>query len=417
MFQGLLFILVAAQHVTATTSSSRPLTVCDPTSSPGCTDWTRGGGATSSVLTSVGQSILGVATANASMGGAIALGAGAVASNFYAIAIGKEAVADGKWSAALSQNSIAFGSSSVSIGAYSNASGRSSTTLGNGGKASGAYATTIGPLNSAPGQSGIAMGDTTVAKCGATAQSDGLFGSCVAAGTALTNNELQAFAISGNIHGRNVHIFGADERLSSNIAPADITASLQRIEQINVVVRSPSLHACLGLGREDVSECVSERSVALLSQQVSTVMPRAVHKQRSNGAGGISIALLEAGNLASKEDEKEEESSGRLRDTRLILEKIDNLQGVSKLRNPISLSSLPPFSLSLTPHFSSRCSLRAPPTAAPARVNRTRCPRAARRDDWRGAGPRKAAARPRSKDRGASERNPNATSTSNQLGT
>ena len=63
------------------------------------------------------------------------------------------------------------------------------------------------------------MGYSTVANCGATEPSN--WQACVAMGFNINNTESEALAVSGNVHARNVKIFGADQRLVQNITDAD----------------------------------------------------------------------------------------------------------------------------------------------------------------------------------------------------
>ena len=132
------------------------------------------------------------------------------------------------------------------------------------------------------GQYSTTMGWDTTTKCGHNATVNGY---CVAMGTGVTNTENEALVNSGNIHAKNVQLFGADARLSTNVTDADPAALLANIEKIKVVTREPSDVYCKHQGRDPAS-CAADRAVGLLAQQVGEVIPEAV-------GSGASLTLVD----------------------------------------------------------------------------------------------------------------------------
>ena len=67
---------------------------------------------------------------------------------------------------------------------------------------------------------------------------------CVAMGFNINNTESEALAVSGNIHAKNVKIFGVDQRLAENITDSDPRQLLSNLEKVRVVHRAFSKNYC-----------------------------------------------------------------------------------------------------------------------------------------------------------------------------
>ncbi len=183
----------------------------------------------------------------------------------------------------------AKGSAAVALGFATTASGLNAVALGFSTTASGSITTAIGSNTTATGDFGTAMGYSTVADCGATEPSN--WQACVAMGFNINNTESEALAVSGNVHARNLQIFGADERLANLEAVADAAPEdlLDNVERIRVVRRTPSRHYCAHSGRAQCGAGAGDASssfVGLLAQQVEQVVPEAVD------SGAVSLTLV-----------------------------------------------------------------------------------------------------------------------------
>ena len=150
--------------------------------------------------------------------------------------------------------------------------------------ARGNMATAMGSNTTATGDFGTAMGWSTVAQCGGAKPSNN--GACVAMGFNTVNHEPESLAVSGNVHAKNVQLFGADARLAQNVKDADPFALLAGVERVRVTTRAPSETYCLHQGR-DLAECARDVRVGLLSQQVAEVLPGSV-------GSGASLTLVDA---------------------------------------------------------------------------------------------------------------------------
>ena len=76
----------------------------------------------------------------------------------------------------------------------------------------------------------------------------------------------------------------ADGRLTSAISPANTSRMLQVVRSLEVVEHGLSRNYCTHLQR-DAAQCVAERTIGLVAQQVATVEPRAV-------SAGTSLKLV-----------------------------------------------------------------------------------------------------------------------------
>lgn len=179
------------------------------------------------------------------------------------------------------EGTSANGSASVALGYATTASGLNAVALGFDTLASGSITTAFGSNTTATGDFGTAMGYSTIADCGATEPSN--WQACVAMGFNINNTESEALAVSGNVHARNVKLFGADARLAENVTDASAEKLLDDIERIRVVRRKHSRNYCIHMGRPE-SQCRS--SVGLLAQQVEAVIPEAV-------GSGVSLHLAD----------------------------------------------------------------------------------------------------------------------------
>ena len=156
---------------------------------------------------------------------------------------------------------------------------------------------------------GTALGQNTVANCNKGAPV-GEGGACTATGYAVNNTEGEALVNSGNIHAKNIKLFGSDARLSTNATDVDPAALLQNVERLRVVERAPSANYCLHQ-RRDPAACARDRTVALLAQQVGAVVPGAV-------GSGASLTLMDSA--------KADRTADRARAP--VLEEVEALQGL-----------------------------------------------------------------------------------------
>ena len=177
------------------------------------------------------------------------------------------------------EGTSAPGSAAVALNYATTASGLNAVAMGFDTLASGSITTAFGSNTTASGDFGTAMGYSTVANCGATEPSN--WQACVAMGFNINNTESEALAVSGNVHARNVKIFGADQRLVQNITDADPHQLLANLEKVRVVNRAFSKNYCRHQGKR---RCAS--AVGLLSQQVEKIIPDAV-------STGASLTLVD----------------------------------------------------------------------------------------------------------------------------
>ena len=150
----------------------------------------------------------------------------------------------------------------------------------------GIYGTALGFWTVASGQAATALGQSTSAHCGGGY-------ACTAAGWNINNTESQSLAVSGNVHAKNVKLFGSDARLAGAVADADTAQMLAAVKKLRVVERAPSDNYCRHLGRDPVA-CGKDRAVGLLAQQVAGVIPDAV-------GSGASLTLVDAVNYTVME--------------------------------------------------------------------------------------------------------------------
>lgn len=244
---------------------------------------------------------------------ALAVGSRTLASGVNAISTGENTIASGQNSAAFGigtkatvANSVAFGQGSVAcggnsaaafgwktnasswqtfaIGSHNNASGVLSFATGQFTSANGLVSVTMGQGTKTEGINGVAMGSNTTAFCGAQTVHGG--GACVAMGQNINATKPDTVAASGTYYGHNYLFNSGDARLSANVTDADTSQMLANIEKIRVVERSPSQNYCKHQGRT-LSACASDRTPALLAQQVGAVIPGAV-------GSGASLTLVDA---------------------------------------------------------------------------------------------------------------------------
>ena len=233
---------------------------------------------------------------SASGDGAVAIGESARATGHGAIAVGI-ASATAQLATALGQGR-ATGYASTAFGYLTTAAGHYAVAMGTQGTTASGFAAT-------------AMGERTVAGCGGAAA----FGACTAMGFQINNTEVEALVNSGNVHAKNIHLFGADSRLAQNATDADSAALLDNVERLRVVERAPSAAYCKHQ-RRDPGECARDRAVALLAQQVQRVVPGAV-------GSGASLTLVDAAEADSSS------SAGlRAREAPPVLEEVDDVLGL-----------------------------------------------------------------------------------------
>ena len=150
----------------------------------------------------------------------------------------------------------ASGDGAVAIGQQTIAGSSSAFAMGYGTTASGLMATAMGDSTTASGNVATAMGWNTVANCGGPWPSPGY---CTVMGAGINNTQPEALVNSGDIHGRNINLFGADVRLAQNITDTDPTMLLQNVERLRVVERAPSANDCRHQHR-DPDECARDPS-------------------------------------------------------------------------------------------------------------------------------------------------------------
>ena len=182
------------------------------------------------------------------------------------------------------EGTVANGRDAVAMGFATTASGLNSVALGFDTTASGNMATAMGANTTARGDFGTALGWATVAECGGSEPTNN--GACVAMGFNTVNKEPESLAVSGNVHARNVKVFGADARLAQNATAVDSSTLLANVERLHVVAHSPSDAFCKHQGRRP-SQCAADVRVGLLAQQVAAVIPAAV-------GSGASLTLVDA---------------------------------------------------------------------------------------------------------------------------
>lgn len=206
------------------------------------------------------------------------------------------------------EGTSAPGGAAVALGYATTASGLNSVALGFDTVASGSITTALGSNTTATGDFGTAMGYSTIANCGATEPSE--WQACVAMGFNINNTESEALGVSGNVHARNVKLFGADARLAQNVTDASTKALLENVEQIRVVHRRLSKNYCRHQGQTETqcqNQSLTSAGVGLLAQQVETVIPDAV-------SSGVSLTLAER--------------SGSYKNGGIILESLENMKGL-----------------------------------------------------------------------------------------
>ena len=222
----------------------------------------------------------------------------------------------GALATAMGGSTNATGRYATAMGSKSKATGFVATAMGGGSTASGLAATAMGANTIASGDQATAMGSSTVAHCGGNKGN----GACVAMGNSITNNEQEALAVSGNVHAKNVKLFGADARLAANATDADPAALLANVERLRVVERVPSENYCKHQGCDPVA-CASDRAVGLLAQQVGTVIPHAV-------GSGAALTLVDAAAAAAAKFVVDRNSTDPRALLLPVLEEVDAAQGL-----------------------------------------------------------------------------------------
>ena len=230
--------------------------------------------------------------------------AGALAS-----AIGGSTNATGQYSTAMGSQSQSSGFCATAMGGGSVASGLVATAMGAKTVASGSWSTATGDATTASGSSAFAMGHHTVANCGDPRTG----GMCVAMGNSIETVKREALAVSGNVHAKNVKLFGSDARLARDVEAVDPAVLLANVNKLRVVSHAPSVNYCKHQHR-DPAECATDRAVGLLAQEVGAVVPGAV-------GSGASLTLVDA----AKADNSEK---GLTRTRAPVLEKVDAVQGI-----------------------------------------------------------------------------------------
>ena len=139
----------------------------------------------------------------------------------------------------------------------------------------------------------------------------------VVMGKSITANETDTVVASGTFYGHNYLFNNGDARLSANVTDADTSQMLANIEKIRVVERSPSQNYCKHQGRT-LSACASDRTPALLAQQVGAVIPVAV-------GSGASLTLVDA---AKRVDFTTKKEGTHPHPRPPVLEEVDDVQAL-----------------------------------------------------------------------------------------
>eukprot|EP00942_MAST-04A_sp_MAST-4A-sp1_P009031 g9031.t1 len=201
------------------------------------------------------------------------------------------------------------------MGYATTASGLNAVALGFNTLAAGSITTALGSNTTATGDFGTSMGYSTIANCGATEPSN--WQACVAMGFNINNTESESLAVSGNMHARNVKLFGNDERFKENITNANVETCLFNINKIRVVNYQLSKNVCKhqGFMAKDMLDKCQQELIGITSQQVGSILPNAI------GSGISSLKLVDRSpsfnNNKSQEDQHEE-----------ILEDIHDVKGL-----------------------------------------------------------------------------------------
>ena len=214
------------------------------------------------------------------------------------------------------EGTSASGNDAVAMGYATTASGLNAVALGFNTLAAGSITTALGSNTTATGDFGTSMGYSTIANCGATEPSN--WQACVAMGFNINNTESESLAVSGNVHARNVKLFGNDERFKENITNANVETCLFNINKIRVVNYQLSKNVCKHQGffmAKDMLDKCQQELIGITSQQVGSVLPNAI------GSGISSLKLVDRSpsfnNNKSQEDQQEE-----------ILEDIHDVKGL-----------------------------------------------------------------------------------------
>ena len=137
-------------------------------------------------------------------------------------------------------------------------------------------------------------------------------------GNGITNNKTEALANSGDIYAKNYFFNNGDARLVANVTDIDTSQMLANVNRLRVVEHAPSKNYCRHQNR-DAGECAMDRTVGLLAQEVSEVIPAAV-------GSGTSLTLRDATKLYDINKEKE---GGRNSTLALpVLEEIKDVQSL-----------------------------------------------------------------------------------------
>ena len=232
------------------------------------------------------------------------------------------------------EGTSASGNDAVAMGYATTASGLNAVALGFNTLAAGSITTAIGSNTTATGDFGTSMGYSTIANCGATEPSN--WQACVAMGFNINNTESESLAVSGNVHARNVKLFGNDERFKENITNANVETCLFNINKIRVVNYQLSKNVCKHQGymAKDMLDKCQQELIGITSQQVDSVLPNAI------GSGISSLKLVDRSpsfnNNKSQEDQQQEEILEDIHDVKgldmnqIIAQLIGSIQTLSK---------------------------------------------------------------------------------------
>ena len=146
-------------------------------------------------------------------------------------------------------------------------------------------------------------------------------------GNGITNNKTEALANSGDIYAKNYFFNNGDARLVANVTDIDTSQMLANVNRLRVVEHAPSKNYCRHQNR-DAGECAMDRTVGLLAQEVSEVIPAAV-------GSGTSLTLRDATKLYDINKEKE---GGR--NSTLALPVLEEIKDVQALDARVLLAEL-----------------------------------------------------------------------------
>ena len=110
-------------------------------------------------------------------------------------------------------------------------------------------------------------------------------------GFGITNNKTEALANSGDMYAKNYFFNGGDARLVANVTDTDAAQLLANVNALRVVEHAPSENLCKHEGR-DPAACAKDRTVGLVAQEVSTVVPAAV-------GSGTSLSLRDTAKIGN----------------------------------------------------------------------------------------------------------------------